>query len=1367
MAGGARGTRVVGIILMILSISTTIGQQYQPFQSNPEHKIDGEVVNMWGTRFGTELWESLTRATRRDEIQKGYNEHADLRVDEIDGFDMVKKMAAEVQVMMQHKIDAIKRIMELAENIALDHKYDKERGERLKKGAYTYYNAKKLNVLPEDDEGGGDEYGRYLSQYRDQSDDSYAPGYSRMVLTANAHFSGIPVNTSFSSVHVPTNVFDGEPKVINAIDWSRKLDDTFKDNYQRDPSLSWQYFGSSTGFLRQYPAMKWLMYEDDPDMYDARMRDWYIKSAASPKDIVILLDKSGSMTGLRKEIAKHVVLNIMETLGEDDFVTVLTFSDETRPLVECFTDENGEPELVQATTENIAEFTEAVNNIETMEIANFTSALTEAFTLLERYRTKKIGAESNQAIMLVTDGVPYTYETIFQEHNGGSKPEYNQPHKPVRVFTYLIGREISDLEAAKWMACENKGYFTHVTTLAEVKEQVLKYIPVMARPLVLLRETHPVRWTGVYADIEVPNDRSLWVIGLKKPTTRKRIRELQGKEGSFKGYKLMTSVSIPVYNKKNHTTIEVLGLKPNEIANPFGQVRIAELLGVAGTDVPIAEIEKLIPPYKLGVNGYSFAVNNNGYILYHPDLRPMFQEILKPNYNSVDLAEVELVHNEKHDEPRYNDSGLFMMRKEMVDQKDGLARLTVKVHMDEMKRVTVREQEYFYYNISNTPFTLGIVMPSKYGKYRVSGGLELNQNRHIDANKIFPDDRWKLHPDWVYCEYNYAGTDDRKFDSPEKNMKHFLERLADEKANFNWGQSRVRPLPKCQGNGFYQADCPKSVDKREVEEEDNLEVENLVEDEDEGGEESGLDVEEPKTTVEPFDPIINKGFCDKELVQALVLDGEVTKIFTDEKSRKDLFKQFGIELSFVATRSGLTRWEEHKEKDKYADYDDDEFDPDNPREPHFSEVNNEATDEVWYKRAVEYHYNNPNSFVFSVPFDIGDKRPTTVTATHAIYKEMNGRKAPAAVVGVQIDYDKFAQNFMDVTTGSLGAGYKTQSGEMLSCQNETIECYVLDNNGFVTISEDPSNIGKFFGEIDGTILKSLEKNHVFKKIKIYDYQAICLENADDGSPANVILTPFKLLAWVFNWILGQMAMTIIRFEIHHLWNPDWTYALPYPQSDDSYSADYHYDDYDAYNNDEELYNEVNGGQEVVETPPVVSDDEDEAQVAEPFDEFAEEVLNDFKMKDGGPIPLLEMTYINKTQPKPCDKEAYLYELNESALKLQRPLQGILRNCHESNCERPFSVTLIPNTNLVLIVADKMCPCYSARISVNPTKVDYGPKNETTYCEKLKTNLYRQKPRPSVFYHPQEEEISLCGGSSNLALSALLISFSVIYHLVAL
>mgnify|MGYP001336290667 CR=1 FL=1 len=117
---------------------------------------------------------------------------------------------------------------------------------------------------------------------------------------------------------------------------------------------------------------------------------------------------SGSMTGLRKEIAKHVVLNILETLSEDDFVTIYKFSKHPTPLVPCFTREDGSAELVQATNENIREFQEAVANVETEEIANFTSALTVAFQLLlESHADLQVGANCNQAIMLVTDGVPY------------------------------------------------------------------------------------------------------------------------------------------------------------------------------------------------------------------------------------------------------------------------------------------------------------------------------------------------------------------------------------------------------------------------------------------------------------------------------------------------------------------------------------------------------------------------------------------------------------------------------------------------------------------------------------------------------------------------------------------------------------------------------------------------------------------------------------------------------------------------------------------------------------------------------------------------------------------------------------------------
>lgn len=62
--------------------------------------------------------------------------------------------------------------------------------------------------------------------------------------------------------------------------------------------------------------------------------------------------------------------------------------------------------------------------------------------------SERKGAQCNQAIMLITDGAPDTYEAMFKQYN---------PESLVRVFTYVIGREVTQITEVYWMACNNRG----------------------------------------------------------------------------------------------------------------------------------------------------------------------------------------------------------------------------------------------------------------------------------------------------------------------------------------------------------------------------------------------------------------------------------------------------------------------------------------------------------------------------------------------------------------------------------------------------------------------------------------------------------------------------------------------------------------------------------------------------------------------------------------------------------------------------------------------------------------------------------------------------------------------------------------------
>lgn len=86
---------------------------------------------------------------------------------------------------------------------------------------------------------------------------------------------------------------------------------------------------------------------------------------------------------------------------------------------------------------------------------------------------------------------------------------------------------------------------------------------------------------------------------------------------------------------------------------------------------------------------------------------------------------------------------------------------------------------------------------------------------------------------------------------------------------------------------------------------------------------------------------------------------------------------------------------------------------------HFSDLYSKANEAPWYKRAVDQHTIESESFVFSVPFDSGYTGKNTsvlVTAAHALFLDSKGHKALAGVVGLQFQHESLAKHFINITS---------------------------------------------------------------------------------------------------------------------------------------------------------------------------------------------------------------------------------------------------------------------------------------------------------------------------------------------------------------
>ena len=89
------------------------------------------------------------------------------------------------------------------------------------------------------------------------------------------------------------------------------------------PFIKWQYFGSEEGMLTMFPA-----FEDKApcSSYDPRVRPWYVETATpNPKDVVLVIDTSGSMSATRLNVTKEAANTVLNTMNPRDRVSVKSF----------------------------------------------------------------------------------------------------------------------------------------------------------------------------------------------------------------------------------------------------------------------------------------------------------------------------------------------------------------------------------------------------------------------------------------------------------------------------------------------------------------------------------------------------------------------------------------------------------------------------------------------------------------------------------------------------------------------------------------------------------------------------------------------------------------------------------------------------------------------------------------------------------------------------------------------------------------------------------------------------------------------------------------------------------------------------------
>nr|XP_053785202.1 voltage-dependent calcium channel subunit alpha-2/delta-2 isoform X5 [Desmodus rotundus] len=616
--GASRPPRPLLLLLLLPLLAAPGASAYSfPQQHTMQH---------WARRLEQEIDGVMRIFAGVQQLREIYKDNRNLfEVQENEPQKLVEKVAGDIESLLDRKVQALKRLADAAENFQKAHRWQ----DNIKEEDIVYYDAKADAEL-DDPESEDVERGSKVSTLR-------------LDFVEDSNFKN-KVNYSYTAVQIPTDIYKGSTVILNELNWTEALESVFTENRRQDPTLLWQVFGSATGVTRYYPATPWRA-PKKIDLYDVRRRPWYIQGASSPKDMVIIVDVSGSVSGLTLKLMKTSVCEMLDTLSDDDYVNVASFNEKAQP-VSCFT------HLVQANVRNKKVFKEAVQGMVAKGTTGYKAGFEYAFDQLQNSNITR--ANCNKMIMMFTDGGEDRVQDVFEK--------YNWPNRTVRVFTFSVGQHNYDVTPLQWMACANKGYYFEIPSIGAIRINTQEYLDVLGRPMVLAgKEAKQVQWTNVYED----------ALGLG----------------------LVVTGTLPVFN----LTQDGPGEKKNQL-----------ILGVMGIDVALNDIKRLTPNYTLGANGYVFAIDLNGYVLLHPNLKPQsnFREPV-----TLDFLDAELEDENKEE-----------IRRSMIDGDRGHKQVRTLVKSLDERYIDEVTRNYTWVPIRNTNYSLGLVLPP-YGTFYLQANL--------------------------------------------------------------------------------------------------------------------------------------------------------------------------------------------------------------------------------------------------------------------------------------------------------------------------------------------------------------------------------------------------------------------------------------------------------------------------------------------------------------------------------------------------------------------------------------------------------------------------------------------------------------------